>query len=203
MNEEQDNGLDTILMKVWQSGVANEVSEAIDMKLEIERWAHAFDRRIFWRNLIEYGAGVVVLARSGLEFASGERHWTVQLASVVITFFILGYLWQAHRRASPVNPDANAAEYRAALLARIDGQIALVANARYWYVLPAWIFFVVVFVTGAARSPSATRIAFLGVEFLLGTSVALLIVWLNERYGVRGLQKARHRLESLHTDALN
>jgi hypothetical protein len=203
MTEEQDNGMDTLLMEVWQRGVTNEASEQIDMNRQIERWAQAFDRRIFWRNLIEYGAGVIVLLRSGLEFASGERHWTVPFTSVVITLFILGYLWQKHRRARPVDPDANAAEYRAALLARIDDQIALTASARYWYVLPVWIFFVVVFASGALRTPNATRILQFFVEFLLATSVALLIVWLNERYGMRGLQKARQRVESLNTEALN
>jgi hypothetical protein len=203
MTEEQDNGLDTLLMEAWQCGVTNEGSEQIDMKRQIERWAQAFDRRIFWRNLIEYGAGVVVLVRSGLEFASGERHWTIPLTSVVITFFILGYVWQKHRRARPVDPDANAGEYRAALLARIDDQIALTASARYWYVLPVWIFFVIVFITGALRTPNATRILQFGVEFLLATAFAVLIVWLNERYGMRGLQKARQRVESLNTEALN
>jgi hypothetical protein len=203
MTEELDNGLDKFLMEVWQKGAGNEPVEGVDLKSQIERWAHAFDRRIFWRNLIEYAAGLVVLARSGLEFASRERHWTVPLTSVVITLFVLVYLWQKHRKARPVDPDANAADYRAALLARIDDQIALAASARYWYVLPVWIFFVVVFVTGAVRTPTATRIAQFGAEFLLATSVAALIVWLNERYGIRGLQKARQRVESLNTEALN
>ena len=35
------------------------------------------------------------------------------------------------------------------------------------------------------------------------TLVAALIVWLNERYGMRGLQKARQRVESLNTEASN
>jgi hypothetical protein len=203
MTEEQNNGLDTLLMEVWQCGVATDTSEEIEMKRQMESWAQAFDRRIFWRNLIEYGAGVVVLARSGVEFASGERHWTVPLTSVVITLFVLLYLWQKHRKSRPVDPNSNTAEYRAALLGRIDDQIALAASARYWYVLPVWIFFVVVFVTGVVRTPNATRIAQFGAEFLLATSFAVLIVWLNERYGIRGLQEARHRVESLNAEALD
>lgn len=203
MREEQEHGLDTLLMEVWQSGASDRRSKGVEMKPQIEMWARAFDRRIFWRNLVEYGAGVIVLARSGLEFISGERHWTVPLTSVVITMFVLGYIWQKHRRARPIDPDADAAEYRAALLARIDDQIALAISARYWYVLPVWIFFVVVFVAGAVRAPNATRITQFGVEFLLATSVAVLIVWLNERYGVRGLQRTRQRVERLNAEALN
>jgi hypothetical protein len=202
MTEEQDNGQDTLLIEVWQRGMSNHPKEPIDVKRQIAGWAQAFERRIFWRNLIEYGAGVVVLVRSALEFASGERHWAVPLTSVVITFFILGYLWQKHRKARPVDPDANATEYRAALLDRIDEQIALTASARYWYVLPAWVFFVVVFVAGAMRAPDARRITEFGVEFLLASLVAVLIVWLNERYGMRRLQRTRQRVESLHTEAL-
>ncbi len=201
MTEELDE--DKLLMGVWQEGGGNEPAERVDMKSQIEKWTHAFDRRIFWRNLIEYAAGVIVLVRSGLEYASGERHWAVPLTSVVITIFILCYLWQKQRRGRPVDPNANAAEYRAALLARIDDQIALAASARYWYVLPAWIFFIVVFVTGAVRTPNATRITQFGAEFLLATSVAVLIIWLNERYGIRGLRKARQRVESLDKEALN
>ena len=121
----------------------------------------------------------------------------VPLTSVIITFFIMGYLWDKHRKARPVPPDANAAEYRAALLARIDQQIALTASARYWYVLPAWVFFVVVFLTGAVRSPNATRVLQFGLEFLLATAVAGVIVWVNERYGMRQLKRARQRVESL------
>jgi hypothetical protein len=115
----------------------------------------------------------------------------------------VGYLWQKHRKARAVNPDANAAEYRAALLANIDEQIALTASVRYWYVLPVWIFFVVVFVTGAMRAPNATRVVQFGLEFLLATAVAVAVVWLNERYGMRRLKNTRRRVESLHTEASN
>lgn len=203
MNEEQDNRLDTLLMDVWQSDVPDHASEGIDMREQIKKWSRAFDRRIVRRNLIEYGAGVIVLLRSGIEFLSGERHWIVPLTSVVITIFVLAYIWQKHRRARPIDPDTNAAEYRAALLARIDDQIALAASARYWYVLPVWMFFAVVFATGAVRAPNATRIAQFGAEFLLATSVAVLIVWLNERYGIRGLRRERERLERLNMEGLN
>jgi hypothetical protein len=203
MTDAQDNGLDTLLMEVWQSGAAGQTGKTIDVKRQIQGWAHAFDRRIFRRNLLEYGAGVVVLVRSGMEFASGERHWTVPLTSVVVTLFILTYIWQKHRRARPVDPDANAAEYRAALLARIDNEIALTASARYWYVLPVWVFFVVVFAAGAVRAPDPARTAQFGVEFLLATSIAVLVLWLNERYGMRRLQETRRRVENLNTEALD
>lgn len=203
MTDEQDNGLDTALMELWQSGGTSQTGETFDMKRQIEGWAHAFDRRIFWRNVLEYGASLIVLVRSGLEFASGERHWTVPLTSVVITLFIVSYIWQKNRRARPADPDASAADYRAALLARIDSQIALAASARYWYVLPVWIFFVVVFAAGIVRTPDPARIAQFAMEFLLGTSIAVLIVWLNERYGIRRLQRTRKRVQSLNTEGLN
>jgi hypothetical protein len=203
MTEELDNGSDEYLMDIWQDGAANEAVEGIEWKQRIEEWAHAFDRRIFWRNLIEYGAGAVVLLRSGLEFASGERHWTAPFSSAVITCFIMGYLWQKHRKGRPVGPEANAAEYRAALLARIDEQIALTASVRYWYVLPVWIVFAVVFVMGAARAPNAVRVAQFGLEFLLATAVAAAVVWLNERYGMRALTDVRRRVERLNAEVSN
>jgi hypothetical protein len=202
MAEELDDKFDELLMDVWQHGVAPDAEES-DLKRQVEGWAQAFDRRIFWRNVIEYAAGVVVLVRSGLEFMSGERPWIVPLTSVVITFFIMAYLWQKHGKTRPVHPVANAAEFRAALLARIDEQIALTASVRYWYVLPVWMFFVVVFVTGAARAPNATRVLHFGLEFLAATAVAVAIVWLNERYGMRRLKETRLRVESLNSEALN
>ena len=132
-----------------------------------------------------------------------EQEWIVPLNSAVITCFIMGYLWQKHRKERPVDPDANAAQYRAALLARIDEQIALTASVRYWYVFPAWIFLAVVFATGAVRAPNMIRVLQFAVEFLLATTVAVAIVWLNERYGMRRLKDTRLRVESLNAEALS
>src|SRR5688572_10455144 len=57
MTEELDDKFDEMLMDVWQHGAAQH-EEGGDLKRQIKGWAEAFNRRIFWRNLIEYAAGV-------------------------------------------------------------------------------------------------------------------------------------------------
>jgi hypothetical protein len=154
-----------------------------------------FDRKVFWQNLVEYGAMLIVLARSGFDIADGERPLIAPLTSIAATFFIGFYLWRKYRPLPALDPSATATAYRAALLTRLEREIRMARSVRYWYVLPAWTFFVVVFAAGVARNRS--QALFYGLEFLLASLFCAFIIWLNEHFRVRKLQADKDRVEAL------
>jgi hypothetical protein len=85
--------------------------------------------------------------------------------------------------------------YQAALLDRYDHQIRLLRRVKYWYVLPIYLWMLLVIVTVPGRFPGG-RITY----FAIATLLAAFIVWLNEGYGVRKLRAARREAESLVAD---
>jgi hypothetical protein len=111
-------------------------------------------------------------------------------------------------RTPPLDPSTDAVTYRAALLDRHDQQFRLARGVRYWYVLPAWMFFLVVLVTGFIRlatnppQRTPTEYAFgLVAEFVMATGICGIVIWLNEKYSVRKLKQSGERIEAIMTNA--
>jgi hypothetical protein len=197
---------DKELIEMWQENTCPMPGAPSELARHLAGLVDKFDRRIFWRNFVEYGAGVVVLIRSGFDIAVGDRMFVAPLTSIAATIFIMTYIWRKHRHTKPLDPAADAAAYRSALLSRHDRQLRLARSVRYWYVLPAWIFFVVVLVTGfiRANAPQGNGSEFvfgLIAEFLLASGLCAIVIWMNEKYAVRKLVEHRRRIEALITDA--
>lgn len=197
------------LMEMWQESTCPMPGGPRQNTLDLGAWVAKFDRRVFWRNFVEFVAVGVVLVRSGLDIAAGDRPLIAPLSGIAAAIFIALYIWRKHRDTPPLDPAANASTYRDALLNRLDRQIALARSVRYWYVLPAWLFLLVMFASRALRM-SANRatsdsvfpgLFFLTIEFLLATGICVLVIWLNEHLRVSKLQKERQRVESIRVDS--
>ncbi len=203
-----NDGFEQELMEMWQESTCPMPGDSSEQTLKLSAWVARFDRRVFLRNLVEYTAVAIVLVRSGFEIASGERPLIAPLTSIVAALFIASYIWRKHRETSPLNPEASARTYRDALLKRLDRQIELGRTVRYWYVLPVWLFFLVVFAYGAVRMlTNATEsgtpfpgLFFQTVEFLLATGICVVVIWLNEHRNLRKLEKESERVEDIRIE---
>ena len=115
-----------------------------------------FDSHILWRNFREYAAALAVVGFGVWRFLAGDDR--LQVGAIVFgAAFVAGYLWFQHRRLPRLDPAATAHDYQAALLARIDRQIALLGSVRYWYLLPLYVPVLVQVVTPGRRTSGRRR----------------------------------------------
>jgi hypothetical protein len=197
-----NDGFEQELMEMWQENTCPTPGSPGEYTPDFPAWVAKFDRKVFWQNFAEYAAVAIVLVRSVHEIDSGDRPLIAPLASITAAIFIGCYLWRKHRGTPSLDPMASAKTYRDALVDRLNRQIELARSVRYWYVLPVWCFFLVVFAGGTIRMlanpvESGSTFLFLAIEFLLATAICVLLIWLNERYRVPKLQKEIERVKSI------
>ena len=192
-----DDKFDKELIQMWQENTYPVSGNTSDISGQLEGLTRKFDRRIFWRNVLEYGAGVVVLVRSVFDMAYGDRLLFAPLTSFAVALFVMAYIWKQHRVSSPIDPVATANAYRTALLDRLDRQIRLTRSVRYWYVLPAWIFFLTVLASGLLQGRAFVPLL---MEFLSVSALCILVIWLNERFGLRSLEAEKARVLAIDAE---
>jgi hypothetical protein len=179
------------IIRMWQESSLPGRVDAGELARKIAARVESFDRRIAWRNLLEYAAGFVLIGWFLWQSFNPVMR-PLAIAGIVAVGFVMVYLWRSHRNTSPLDPAADIKSYHAALLDRYDRQIGLLRRVKYWYVLPLYSWMVLVTVLVPSRFPGG-RVT----HFLANTLLAVFIVWLNEGYGVRKLRAARKEAESL------
>jgi hypothetical protein len=181
------------LMQLWQQGASTEPDPDAVARLAAKATMKRFDTTIFWRNMREYAAGLVLMVVFGWQAVAGEdrvRH----VISFACVSFVMGYLWWRHRGVPVPDPAADARVYQAAMLERVDRQIRLLKTVRYWYLLPLYVPVTLQSIDAWQRRgwvPAVTAMALVTVVFWF-------VGWLNERVGVGMLRKERDRIESLY-----
>jgi len=105
------------------------------------------------------------------------------------------YLWWKHRGLQPLDPAADMASYRAALLGRYDQQIALMRTVPYWYLLPLFLPGLWTGVMTWPRSPGAAV-----VSLVVLVSAFAFVGWLNVRVAVRTVRKTREQVATMLPD---
>ena len=176
------------LIHMWQESTAPGPLDAGELARSIAARVDQFDRKIRWRNVREYVAGGLLIVWF-LWLARIPSGRAIAIAGIVAVGFVMIYLWRSQRATPTLDPTSDATSYRKALLDRYDHQIGLLRRVKYWYVLPMYLWMLLVLVS----TPSPASIP----SFLLITLFAGFVVWLNESYGVRKLQAARKEAESL------
>lgn len=179
------------LSRMWQESSLQGPMDDGQLLRKIAASLEGFDRKIQWRNLREYIAGGALIAWFvWLSFNPATR--LLAVGGIIAVGFVMIYLWRNSRQTPPLDPAADVRSYHAALLERYDRQIQLLRRVKYWYVLPLYLWMLLVMTSGPAR-PVKVRIAyFVGVTLFAG-----FVVWLNEGYGVRKLRAARKSAEAL------
>lgn len=172
------------------------------LTLVIER-TRRFDRQIAMRNSIECIAAALVVGmfawfawkapneiiRAGMAM--------VALSGVWIAFYILRY----GGGPKPLDPGMDLSAYPRILEESYERQIRLLRRVKYWYLLPPYIGLVVGSVGLWSQLASEGKSLWAGFASLLDfgvTTVVFAFVWiLNERYGVRKLERLRDELRAL------
>jgi hypothetical protein len=177
-------------MGVWQKDTAADAdSDRLARTIMAQTWK--FDQKIFWRNAREYAAGIILLVVfSGQLVAGFDRIGA--LIGIASVGFVMAYIGWKHRGLQPLDPASDVAAYKAALLARYDGQIQALRTVPYWYLLPlyAWPLWIATQIW--RKSPAAAI-----VELLVILALYAGVGWLNAVFGVRGLRAARDKVESM------
>lgn len=191
-DQEQD------LMSMWQKTVLPGRMDEAHIMQEIARRMQRFDRVIWWRNLREYAAGAVLIAYFCWRSLYPASR-LLALAGIVAVAFVLIYLWRNHRQTPPLDPSADGKSYQAALLSRYDTQIRLLRRVKYWYVLPLYLWMLLVIAMTSPSNAIGRRIG--GGIFV--TVFSLFVIWLNEGYAVKKLIEKRKKAEALLEEGKN
>jgi hypothetical protein len=186
--------LDAELMRLWQDTTAGTPDpERVAREIMAHVWR--FDRVIVRRNFREYAAGLVLVVFFTFQMLVDRPQDRIGGAlGLVSVGFVMGYIFWKHRGLAPLDPAADAAVYRRALLARIDRQIRLIQSVPYWYLLPLFLPGLWTARKVWDRSPVA---AVLGLAIML--IVFAGIGWLNVRLVVKYLHAERDRVDRLFT----
>jgi len=184
---------DDELLRLWQRNTVGGMdSERLARTLMAQTWR--FDNKIFRRNLREYAAGIALM----VVFA-GQMVFSDDFIGGAIGFgcvgFVMAYIWWTHRDPEPLDPAADLAAYRAALLKRFDDQIRLLRTVPYWYLLPLLgpCFWQAIRLWERIRWRVLVPLAVLLAFFAF-------IGWLNVGPGVRMLRAARAKVEAMFAD---
>ena len=178
------------LMRMWQESVLPAPMDARQLAMTIAKRVESFDRKIFWRNMREYVAGVGLIAWFlWLLRYPGQRYLSV--AGIVAVGFVMIYLWRSQRKNQVLDPSADVHSYQTALLERYDRQIQLLRRVKYWYVAPLYAWMMLVLFTSPLTNTGR-------LPYFIGfTAFSAFVIWLNEGCAVRKLRKARQQAESL------
>jgi hypothetical protein len=193
MNDSQDRGsglAEDEWMQLWQAHMAGPPDPERQVRMLLtQTWR--FDQKVFWRNFREYAAGLVLMVIFGGQLILGKDTRTAAIGLLCVGF-VMVYLWWKHRRLGPLDPAADIATYRAALLGRYDDQIRLLRTVPYWYLAPLFVPMLSVAASAWQRSRGTVW-----VFVTVVVAVYVFIGWLNVRVGVGVLRSARANIESM------
>ena len=173
---------------------------------ELRRKMNKFERRIFWRNVREYAAGVLVIAIFGYyEFRFNTL--LVRLGSGMIIAGTLYVMYQLHRRAStrPAPADLGSSTCIDFHRKSLERQRDAVRTVWSWYLLPFVPGLSVLFI-GSIASQRAAHPGNLGqlvINILASQGIipaVFFAVWKLNRRAAERLQTQIDELNSLRED---
>jgi hypothetical protein len=186
--------IDDELMRLWQQGASSAPDAAEVARLAARASMRRFDRLVARRNVVETVTAIALLAFFGWRVAAGDDRLGAGVSFACVSFVIV-YLWWRHRHAIVLDATASAQAYHAALLARIDQQIALLRTVPYWYLLP---LYVPVALQAVALWPTSAA-ASIGLLIVAAAFYVALGV-LNVRIAGARLRAERARIEALYQE---
>ena len=189
-NEFSVGRTDDDLVALWRgNGASAPDAERVAREIMARVWR--FDQQILWRNFREYAAGLVLMVIFAMQMVLGSDRTGGAIGFACVSF-VMVYLWWRHRGLEPLDPAADLAAYRRALIQRFDDQIRLLRTTPYWYLLP-------LFVPGLWLAISQWPHSGWMVLIPLGVVVVVFVFigWLNVKVGVGGLRQARDRIAAM------
>ena len=179
-------------MRVWQNNTpADPDPEKVARAIMAQTWL--FDQKIFWRNAREYVAGIILLVVFAGMLLKGYDRIGASIGIVAVGF-VMAYLWWKHRGLRPLDPAADVATYKAALVARYNDQIRLLRTVPCWYLLPLCFQPMWMAANGWRSRHGAGAVVMLLIVFAVFAGIG----WLNVALGVRVLRARRDDIESTY-----
>ncbi len=190
------------MKNLWQS----QPTEPPRIRLEdFRKKMNRFDRRIFWRNVREYAAGVVVIAAFGY-YEWRLRGLLLRVGSALMIAGVLYVMYQIHRRAALQSAPADLGLSTCVQFHRksLERQRDALRTVWSWYLLPFVPGFAVFllgstmsqwaahpgnlghFVIGSLVSPAIVAAVFFGVWKLNGRAAERLQIQIDELDALRG-----------------
>jgi hypothetical protein len=180
---------ETIIRSAWQSGPVEKFALKDE---EMHARLSKLQRRIKWRNIVEYAAGLIVL----IVFTSYTIHlesvWMKigSALSIMATVFVLTNLhFRAGLRSSPVE-----FESRSFYISELERQRDALKSVWLWYLLP--------FAPGAILFRVGVHLGDLQARPYLADAfvalIAVFVIWLNRKAArrlQRNIDEARQLLE--------
>jgi hypothetical protein len=181
--------------QAWQASVEIAGAPPLD---EVRKGANKFYRFVFWRNLVEYAACVIVVVSFAYYvFTLPMLLQRIGSAMIVAATFYVG--WQLHRRASAVPPEtAGVMPLYAFMRAQFVRHRDALRSIFWWYMLP-FLPGLVLLLAGSMYAPD-THPDGPGWRDIVGVTVVAAVFygvwWLNQR-AVRKLQKHIDEIDAL------
>ena len=192
------------LKEIWMSQSMSITFDHSELITEIRGRTSKLDRRVRFRNWLEWGAAaVVVVMFSAGAFVSGGFIRAGCLVGVAAALWVSYFIKRYGSAAPDPDPQMSLGEYREALLEKYDRQIRLLKGVKFWYVLPLYASMMLIFVGGVLEaSKSRGYLEWWDLRFVaVATLFSAFVWWLNEGYGVRKLRRereeTRQRLDKL------
>lgn len=178
--------------EVWQrqEAAGPERKDEEELLARVKRRAEAFERKIFWRDLREIGAAVLVAGLFGWWAVSADTLLVRAGALVVVAGagLIAWRIRRARRDGSAETAARPVADRIRAEIRKVDAQIELLETVLWWYVAPPALGLALMIV-GGGSSGWSTLLQLVGVG-VAGSAVW----WLNHRAVRRGLRPRREEL---------
>jgi hypothetical protein len=188
MSDPLDKEQQEQLMRCWQGGTMDAMDSTLLIR-ELSAGVTRFDRKIFWRNFLEYAGGSLALLFGVYGALKGSKP---AMALIVGVIFVMTYLWWQHRKLQPLDPSADVRAYRKAMIGRFDDQIRLLSRVKYWYLLPLYIPLLWMNILQWPHHPWVA-----GFSLAIVTALYAFIAWLNETWAVRLLEEAREKVQKM------
>jgi hypothetical protein len=127
------------LGQLWRSQApGSEAWDTAETLAHVRRTSWKLDRAVFWRNVREAGAGVLVIGAIGWTswLAPG---WAPKLGAAIAAasvVFVLLRLARERREHPPARPDVPLSDWLEGELRRVAAEARLLRSVRSWYVAP-------------------------------------------------------------------
>lgn len=181
--------------EAWQEQADEDRNAPAEEELlaRVKRRAEAFDRKIFWRDVREIGAALLVTALFGWwSLRAGEP--LVRIGALVVVAGAALVVWRlraARRDGTDERAALPVAERIRAEMRKLNAQIELLESVLWWYVSPFVVGLALMILGGDGSIASSL----LQVTLVLLAGAA--VWWLNRRAVRRGLRPRRRELADL------
>lgn len=198
------------LKSVWhrQDGPSLSDADLASIRQSFEAKHRKMIRALFWRDIREAGAGLVVAGFLSVKaWRLGHSQWPVALAVALIlavTGFFIAERIRSHR--TRLGAEASVLDKVEAGIAELRRQRRLSLNVAVWYVAPIFSAWAIVLITSIVSAPAhaAHHLVFLVCYVVLAVPLMTWGVWALNRWAVRKKIEPRiEELERLHRELLS